>query len=580
MKGEAMSAMSEGQQPESLLRKMLVVGAIAAAAFAAYYGSFPAPFLFDDHKTIENNPSIRHLDSVGVVLFPPEKVFSAGRPFLNLTFAVNYALGGISVTGYHIANLLIHILAGITLFGIVKATLSQPKLREKFNGEAPLLAMAIAIVWMLHPIQTESVTYISQRAESLMGLCYLLTLYFFIRTCGSRVPGLWASLSVSACALGMMTKEVMVTAPLAVLLYDRAFIAGSFREAWRQRRRVYLGLAATWLVLAVLMANSGLRHRGVGYAGDFTWWTYALTESKVVVEYLRLSLWPNPLVFDYGHELAITHATEAAPYLLILSLLISLALLGSKRCPSLGFLGVWFFLILAPTSSVVPIASQPMAENRTYLPLAAIVTLGVIGLYALAGRKGLLVTIPALAITLGVLTSRRNSDYRSEFVIWSDTVLKCPGNARAQDNLGGFLGNMPGRLPEAIVHYEAALKIDPEDAEAHNNLGTALETIPGRLPDAIAHYEAALLIRSDFVEAHYNLGSVLARVPGRLPDAIAHFEAALKINPGVAEAHLSLGNALLETGGHDREARDQFETALRLRPDWQPLVASLLAARH
>ncbi|HSY54782.1 MAG TPA: hypothetical protein VK785_10065, partial [Opitutaceae bacterium] len=184
---------------------------------------------------------------------------------LNFTFALNYALGDLNVRGYHWFNLLIHTLAGLTLFGIVRRTLLRqgyggqalvrPALSGRFGADAVPLALAVAVIWVVHPIQTEAVTYVSQRAESLMGLFYLLTVYCFIR--GASATGerrdsqvirplsscLWLLASVLSCFLGTLSKETIVTAPVMVLLYDRTFVAGSFREAWRLRWRYYSGLA-------------------------------------------------------------------------------------------------------------------------------------------------------------------------------------------------------------------------------------------------------------------------------------------------------------------------------------------------
>ena len=193
----------------------------------------------------------------------------SGRPVLNLSLALNYAVSGCDVRGYHVTNLAIHLAAALLLFGIVRRTL--PRFRGCGGGQqlarlqlATPLALAIALLWAVHPLQTESVTYIVQRAESLMGLFYLLTLYCFLRGAGSARAIFWYAGSVLACLLGMATKEVMVSAPLVVLLYDRTFLAGSFREAWRRRWAYYLALAATWLLLAWLVAQTGLLPRFYG----------------------------------------------------------------------------------------------------------------------------------------------------------------------------------------------------------------------------------------------------------------------------------------------------------------------------
>ena len=210
---------------------------VVAAGLLAYHNSFTGPFIFDDLPSIPENPTIRHLWPIWQPLSPPQTggITVEGRPVINLSLAINYALGGYDVRGYHVLNLTIHILAGLTLFGVVRRTLLQPRLRERFGGVANELALAVAVLWTVHPLQTESVTYIVQRAESLMGLFYLLTLYCFIRSVESPRPRVWCGLCLTACAVGMASKEVMASAPLLVMLYDRAFISGSFREAWRRR---------------------------------------------------------------------------------------------------------------------------------------------------------------------------------------------------------------------------------------------------------------------------------------------------------------------------------------------------------
>ncbi|MGA2605784.1 MAG: hypothetical protein ABSG14_16325, partial [Verrucomicrobiia bacterium] len=202
---------------------------IIAAGIGAYHNSFQGPFILDDVPSILENPQIRHLWPIGEALSPSANSMVGGHPVVNLSLAVNYALGGLAVWGYHALNLTIHILAALTLFGIVRRTLARPKLREQFGASGEWVALAVAVLWTIHPLQTEAVTYLSERGESLMGLFYLLTLYGFLRGVESPGHGRWFVLSVAACALGMATKEVMVTAPLMVLLYDRTFVSQSFR---------------------------------------------------------------------------------------------------------------------------------------------------------------------------------------------------------------------------------------------------------------------------------------------------------------------------------------------------------------
>ena len=587
---------------------------IAGAALAAYHGTFRVPFLFDDARAILENPGIRHLWPPGQAFWPHSPGMTvSGRPVANFTLAVNYALSGDDAWSYHALNLLIHVLSGWALFGVVRRTLAglgravpnppsansilpdrhvadnTPYLGDA--GDGTWLALAVALLWTLHPLQTEAVTYVVQRVESLMGLFFLLTLYCFIRGATCHLPSdksgqpppatstvrhllrdkplggehrLWFALSFLACLLGVATKEVMATAPLMVLLYDRTFVAGTFRAAWQRRRWLHLSLAATWLPLLGFVATTGWnRGRTAGFNIGVSPWAYWLTQFEAVARYLWLSVWPHPLVFEYGTFWA--HAAgQVAPFALVVVPLMAATVIALWRRPVLGFLGAWFFAILAPTS-VVPGAIQMIVEHRMYLPLAAVIALGVFGLQALLRRPGLTLTLTlALALPLGLLTARRNTDYRSALALWSDTVAKRPGNPRARSGMGLALDHA-GRTGEAVEQLEAAVRLSPGDADIHDNLGVTLEH-SGRIAEAMQHYETALRLRPDFPEAHSNRGNVLLRT-GRIPEAIREYEAALGLRPDFAEAHYNLGGAF-DQAGRTKEAIQEFEAAVRLKPDY------------
>ena len=531
------------------------------AALAAYYNSFPSPFIFDDLPAITENPTIQHFRSA---LSPPHNGSGVdGRPLVNLSLAVNYAIGGMQVGGYHAVNLAIHILAGLVLFGIVRRTLQQPVLKKRFGEAALPLALTVALLWTVHPLQTESVTCIIQRTESLMGLLYLATLYFFIRGTEARLSRGWHALAITTCALGMVTKEVMVSAPLIVLFYDRTFVAGTFREAWQRHKGCYLGLFGTWLLLGYLVVHmGGSRGEAAGFGLTITPLTYALTQCQAIVSYLELSVWPHPLVLDYGTDV-VQQVSAVAPQAVILTLLVAGTLFMLRYRPILGFLGAWFFAILAPSSSVVPLVTQTIAEHRMYLPLAAVITLGVLGLYALIGQRSVAAFF-AIAVGLVLLTVQRNEDYRSAVAIWTDTVAKRPHNARAHTNLANEL-LQAGQPEEALEQSEEALRLEPDYADAHCNLATALFRL-GQLTEAASQYDETLRLDADNAKAHYNLGNILAR-EGRMPEAIGHFEETVRLKPEDIAAHNNLANALFLA---DRvpEAIGRYEETLRLKPDF------------
>ncbi len=558
-------------------------GALAAAGLAAYGGGLAGPFVGDDRGTIAENLSLRHWAQA---LFPPPGGLPvSGRPIVNLSFALNYAISGTNVWSYHALNLAIHVLAALALFGIARRT------------RIPTWpSFLIALLWTVHPLQTESVEYLSQRAESLMGLFYLLTLYGFLRgvECGNAArpagggAGAWFGVSWLACLLGMATKEVMVTAPVMVFLYDRTFLAGTFRSAWRRRRRLYLALSSTWILLAYLVAGTSGRGGTAGFGTSVPWWAYAFTQFRAVAHYLRLSVWPHPLVFDYGLILGGPPLLMAWDIAVVAALGVASAIFLRRR-PPLGFLGAWFLVILAPSSSVVPVVTEIMAEHRAYLSLAAVMAGVVCGGFAVAqglvsrfgGRPriaaGACLGIGLAAATLlGAATARRNEVYQSVLAFWSDAVMKAPASAGARNNFGNVLAER-GSLAEAAGQYRAALALAPDYDDAHYNLGNVLAR-EGLLAEAISHYRTALKFRAGDAAVHYALGSALQR-SGEAEDAREQYAEALAAKSNTPGVWYNLGNALLE-GGQPSEAARAYAEALRLRPDYGDALvnyASVLA---
>jgi protein O-mannosyl-transferase len=546
---------------------------LALAALVTYHNSLNGPFIFDDEPSIVRNSDIRQLATtlrenqhVGATL--------VGRPILRLSLWVNYKLGGLGVRGYHALNLALHLLTACVLWRLLQRILESPRLKDRYAKAAPGLALTISLIWMVHPLQTESVTYVVQRAEILGGLFYLLTLYSVARgACASgEAISTWFFAAGISCLLGIASKETVATAPLLALALDRIFFAPSWRRLWQARKLLYLALYSTWIPLAVLMRASSNRAGSAGFGLGIRWWEYALTQPYYLCRYLALAIWPRALVFDYGTYLAQTMG-EVAPYAAIVLLLFGLTLVALWRAPTFGFYGLWFFLILAPTSSVVPMLTQTGAEHRMYLPLVGLIAPIVLGGYVLwqrvgtqlpkALRAGPVLVVGLVVTALGARTVARNEEYRSEVSIWQTVVDRRPINPRAPLSLGNAILRATGRIPEAIAQFEAALRLKPDYAEAHNDLGSALASA-GRISEAIAQFEEVVRLEPDYVVARNNLGVALFSA-GRIPEAIAQFEEALRLKPDYAEAHDNLGS-ILASAGRNSEAIAQFEEALRLKP--------------
>src|SRR5438552_937045 len=548
--------------PDSSRAGIFVAAALlTAAALVAWANSFRGPFIFDDLPAIVENATIRTL-ALPIALAPPHSGQPAGgRPLVNFSFALNWALGGTDVRGYHALNLAIHVLAALTLFGVVRRTLRSRPLAAKFAADATPLAFAVAALWTLHPLQTESVTYISQRAESLAGLFLLLTLYASIRGVDSRTPARWHALAVITCLLGMATKEVMYAAPLLVLLYDRIFFARTFREALRRRPWFYSGLAATWLLLGWLVTQAGNRGATAGFGLGITPWHYLLTQCGALIHYLRLAFWPTPLVLDYG-IVTNNSLTKVWPQAALLLALLGATLIALAWRPTWGFLGAWLFLLLAPTSSVLPLATQTIAEHRMYLPLAAIIAAIVAGVWRILGRRSVAVFI-AIAILFGTLPARRHIAYRSAISIWQDNIAKRPDSPRPYGELASALSNA-GRAPEALAAYETAVRFLPNYPKVHYNYAVALDAA-GRLDEAATQFELALAQLPTLADAHYELGNV-RHEQGRNAEALACYEAAIRLRPDFALAHNNAANILANFGQTD-EALAQYAAAVRADPN-------------
>ncbi len=559
---------------------------IVVGGWLAYSDSFGGPFIFDD-GALESLVGMRK-QLMGHIL-------AGTRPVVDLTFVLNYRLGGLDVGGFHKLNLAIHLLAALTLFGLARRTLELPAVARRFGErDSTPVAFCIALLWAVHPLLTQSVTYITQRAESLMGLFFLLTLYCFIRAASARRPGAWNAGAVAACALGMGCKQVMVAAPLVALVYDRCFIAGSFREALRRRWGLYLALAATWLLLARSALIAFEPHPiTAGFAlADISPIRYARNETGVILHYLRLAFWPSGLCLDYGWPITVS-LWATAPSCIVMAMLLAATIWALVRKPMWGFLGAWFFLILAPTSSFKPIRDLAF-EQRMYLPLAAVVALAVLAAHLLSERlaarlfasekrrrpvriaAAIALMLP-LTIALAGRTHLRNLDYRDPVSIWTAATEVSPKNSRAWSNLGKMLID-DGRYDEAKADCAEAVRLDPFNSDAFNNLGLACGAM-NQLDEALRDYDESLRLNPNDVDALINRGNA-DDARGRSQDALREYDRALQVNPDSALAYLNRAITYYRLKEYAK-ARADLEKLQELGEppsEYEPLLREITAA--
>jgi len=579
----------------TLLQPLLIV----LLGGMAYAGSFRGSFVLDDSRTVVGNMRIRRLmpkDANG---------WLERRAFGNLTFALNYATGKLNPADYHAANLLIHLAAALALYGVVRRTLALPRSPRRYKHRAAPLAFWVAAVWVVHPLTTSAVTYISQRYESLMALFYLLTLYGVIRGAGGAHGRWWYVLSIVACLLGMATKEVIVTVPAVVLAYDRIFLSRSFREAFARRGVLYAGLLTSWVLLAA-MAMFGSEAGAISgrLVDTASAPQYALTQCGVIARYLRLAVAPYGLCLDYDWPL-VEKAWEAFPSVIMMGLL-GLATVGALwRMPRLGFLGFAFFVILSPTSSIAP-RPDCAFEHRMYLPLAAVMAAVVFCFYEVAERLHRRRAPAVAAVLAGVavvllagMTRFRNRAYLSEEAVWQDVLTQYPNHLRAYQNLASlayekahygdalaFCGEIFKRVPDfaALGRSELlATEGTPRGARlfrqafqwtlAMNTAGLCLRA-QDRLEEARRSFETALRIAPGNLRAAHNLAACLFRL-GRSEAAIAQWRKLLKRRPDDPDIHRALGEASL-AGGDTATAVAYYDRTLEIDPD-NVVVQSRLA---
>jgi hypothetical protein len=486
---------------------LLVVGLL-------YANTLTVPLAYDDYLNIKNNATIRTLSPFHIPFFAPRDSALQGRPLVNYSFALNYAWTKEALWSYHLVNLFFHLLASLALYGVVRRTLLNPRVPERYHQASTTFAAVCSLLWAAHPLQTAAVTYVSQRMEVMMGMLFFFSLYAAIRS-WERDKRIWSVVAVIACIVGVGCKEVIAVLPVLVLAYDMLFYGKSLGKALKESPLLYGGYALGLGLLGLLLFGGGIvasgalsQTRGV--------WSYLLLQSTVIVHYLWLVLWPKAMSFDYLLP-DVRLAEAAAPGAFLLACLaVTLWAFGKRRLVS--YPSLFFFITLAPTSSFMPMMFEA-CPYRMYLPLAGIMTLLPVGVYegmrqAFASEAfGRLRAGAFLAIFLAALgyfsvgTASRNLDHQYPLLLWRDVLAKQPDNYRAAGWCAWTLLEL-NRPEEAIGYYEKVLALRPEHFKAMFWLGKIHMMLEDR-DKALLYLEKADKLRPGTKEVQDALAQVI-----------------------------------------------------------------------
>jgi len=546
--------------------KWLPIVCITIWGAAIYSNILRVPFVFDDLVYIQNNPILKNpLNLADIIGFAPSRWIGF------FTFGLNYYFGQENTFGYHLVNLVIHIGSAISCYWLVLLTFRTPRLRDQASSDfKSTMALLAGLIFVSHPVQTEAVTYIWQRVESLAAFFYLLSLASYVKSRleedrnrkSSKVnPLIYYVASCVLAYMSAMTKEIAVTLPAAVILYEILFF-GNIATRFRRVMLKATPFLCLLIIVPVLAQKSPTVTENLLYETPPTW-SYVLTQTRVIATYLRLLVLPVGQNVDYDFPLSQSFLAPGVLWsaLLIMSIVV-LGLLLYKTSPLVTFGTVWFFLTLSPTSSIIALPDL-IFEHRLYLPLVGFVFVmtGIIAAFRKHWRPLSMVMIIVLLFLSGG-TYYRNSIWQNDLTLWQDTVRKSPLKARPRVNLAISYVNV-GEYDKAVDELSHAVALKPDYAAAHENMGVAYFR-KGAYQQAIAAFKKAIDLDSSQTSTHNAVAEAYMHV-GKKDLAMKNFKKALSLNPSLLSARNNLGLILAEKGLYSR-AIAEFERLIEFEP--------------
>jgi protein O-mannosyl-transferase len=561
-------------------RKYLLLMALAAVVlvFILYSQILHSPFLFDDIQNIKENQYIR------ISNLSPAALINAGfkgsistRPVAQISFALDYFFHGYQPAGYHVVNIIIHLLTGFFLFLLLRVTLQITKTKSlsplvsDFDNVS-ILALAAVFVWLVHPLQTQSVTYIVQRMNSMAAMFYVLSMLCYVKGRLTQEKAnrwmLFGSCIISG-VLAVGSKEIAATLPFFILLYEWYFFS-NLNTTWLRRNLLVISGAVIFIVVLGLIyfGASPLNTLKIGYmTRDFTLTQRILSELRIVLMYLGLIFFPYPgrlnLDYDFPLSYSLIHPPTTLLSLLIIVGLIIFSIYIAKRDRIVSFTILWFFGNLFIESSVIPL--ELVYEHRTYMPSMFVILLTIILLNKYLKLQWARVLLLCLVVSLfSIWTYQRNHVWENEFTLWQDCLKKSPNKARTHSNYAMAL-ILKGKVDEAIVHFRRAVELKPNIPIVHTNLGQAYMQ-KGMIDEAIVQMKEAIKANPFFIDSYQNLAQAMEK-SGQPEDALKYYTDALKIEPGNVEVLNGVGKTLAGQKRYD-EAMSYFTSSLKYNPDY------------
>lgn len=572
----------------SALQILAITTVFVVIVLALYHNSLNGPFIFDDIPNIlENHPlrlqslSFKDLYDAGF-----HNLISNKRPVAYITFALNYYFGHYDTTGYHVFNIFVHIMNGILLFLLFRTTLIIvhsspdksimgqiiPRSSLAPETQASLIAFSAALLWLVHPLHTQSVAYIVQRMNSMAALFYLLAFFLYIQGRLSPVK-IWRIFFFVGCflsgILALGSKQIAVTLPLFLFLYEWFFFQNLDRR-WLKKRIVPILCVAFFLFFAALLflgtdpldkIINGYRNR------DFSLLQRVMTEWRVVILYISLLFFPHPSRLTLDYDLPLSHSLFNTPTTImsllgIIGLLVLAILLLVKRERLVSFCILWFLGNLLLESSVVGL--ELVYEHRTYLPSMMI----IFALVYLALRyiqiRWVVTALLCIAVVLfSIWTYQRSALWSDDLLLWQNNAEKSPNKARVRNNLGRAYASRE-LFDKAEYEYLLTIDLDPEYYQAYNNLGNVY-SLQKEFDNAIETYRNGLAVAPRFALLWYNLGNAYNE-QGFSEEAFDYYTKALSLGP-TADIHFELGNSYSEKGMFDR-AISEYRAAVGIDPDY------------